>query len=167
MLINCNPPVICIVWRLWGLTLKSFLINIMLGIYITSLSIYIWSILGYSRRIELKIVPKLTTIAADILKKSATSTLLGSCFHFYGPLSWFDFSGLYKTIPHSKLINSLFENIGFCFKGSRQLLAFGKYGASWISNEKQGSITFSKSSLKMSWNSYWITHISNLKTKYS
>ena len=33
-------------------------------------------------------------------------------------ISYFDFSTLYTTIPHDKLMKVLFEIVDFCFKGS-------------------------------------------------
>ena len=43
-----------------------------------------------------------------------------------------------------KLIKVLFKIIDFCFKGGdKQFIMVGKYGAEWIDNEKQGSVTFS------------------------
>ena len=37
----------------------------------------------------------------------------------------------------------------FCFKGcDKQFIAVRKYGARYLNNEKQGSVTFSQSSLK-------------------
>lgn len=56
------------------------------------------------------------------------------------------FSVLYTTMPHDKV---LFEIIYFCFKGGdKQVIMIGKYGARWIGNERQISVTFSQSLLK-------------------
>ena len=40
--------------------------------------------------------------------------------------SCFDFWTLYTTIPHNKLINALFEIIGFCFKEVIKTFSGGK-----------------------------------------
>lgn len=56
------------------------------------------------------------------------------------------FSVLYTTMPHDKV---LFEIIYFCFKGGdKQVIMIGKYGARWIGNERQRSVTFSQFLLK-------------------
>ena len=52
-------------------------------------------------------------------------------------ISCFDFSTLYTTIPHDKLIKVLFDMIDFCFKGGdKQYIEIGKYGARWVNNIK-------------------------------
>ena len=83
-------------------------------------------------------------------------------------ISCFDFSVFYTTISHDKLVKVLFEIIDFCFKEvDNQFITFRKYSARWVDNEKQESVTFSQSSLKRLWNTYYITTFFNLITKCS
>lgn len=54
-------------------------------------------------------------------------------------ISWFDFSTLYTTTPHEKLIKVLFEIRDFCFKvGDKQFITVGiKVGKNGASKQQK------------------------------
>ena len=63
-----------------------------------------------------------------------------------------------NIITHGKSLKILFEIIDFNFKGyNKQFETVRKYGTRLINDEKQRSVTFLKSSLKMLWNIHWKT----------
>ena len=72
----------------------------------------------------------------------------------------FDLIHNYATWQVKK--KALFEIIDSCSKG-KKFIAVGKYGTRWINRDKQGSITFSQSSLKNLWNTYSKTVFSTWK----
>ena len=60
---------------------------------------------------------------------------------------WFlDFKQNYITW---QIKNVLLELIDFCFGGGKQFIKLGKCGGRWKHSEKQISITFSQSSVKV------------------
>ena len=65
-------------------------------------------------------------------------------------ISTFNFSTLYKKIPHDKLLDILYKVIHFVFKGgTRDYIIINKQGwASWSSNKRGHHFVFNKSLLK-------------------
>ena len=64
-------------------------------------------------------------------------------------ISTFDFSTLYTTIPHDKLLDVMNELTDFCFTGgTHKLISVTSSGARWVTRKSKVGLTFDKNSFK-------------------
>ena len=67
-------------------------------------------------------------------------------------ISTFNFSALYRNIPHHELKSVTGEFINFCNVGGKESIGITKYGAIWTNSQEKYRLCFNKKSLKLTIN---------------